>query len=389
MKKICFITTIPLTIEAFILKTAEYLHQHTDWEISFLCDDDPDFAKKVPEYIRYFPVPMKRGISPAGIGAMLQMKKIFREERFDLIQYSTPNASLYAAMAGKAARIPVRLYCQWGMVFVGFSGVKRRIFRGVEKYVCKSSTRIEPDSHRNMEFAIGEGLYPREKAAVIWNGSSRGVDTEKYDSSRKSVWREEIRTQYGIPEEAFVFGFAGRITSNKGINELLSAFREILSERGVNESGEKALAYLMLVGSEEVDERIDRELYEWSRASEQVIYTGYTTSVEKYLAAMDCYVMPSYREGLCMSIVEAEVMGLPVIVTDIPGTVDAMDPGKTGVTVKKADAKDLASAMKAFLDREYDIDRFGKNAIDFAISHFEQQTLFRYILEDRKELLGE
>ena len=74
MKKICYITTIPLTIESFILSYIEYLHENTDWEISVICDYDERFEKELPEYIRYFPVPMRRGISIACIKAMFQMK---------------------------------------------------------------------------------------------------------------------------------------------------------------------------------------------------------------------------------------------------------------------------------------------------------------------------
>ena len=78
MKKICFITTISLTLKAFVLKTAEYLHENTDWDISFICSTDDEFEQMLPEYIHYNPVPMERGISVSGIKAMLEMKKIFK-----------------------------------------------------------------------------------------------------------------------------------------------------------------------------------------------------------------------------------------------------------------------------------------------------------------------
>ena len=107
MKKICFISTIPSTLRTFVLKTAIYLHENTDWDISFICSEDEEFASELPEFIHYFPVPMERGISISGIKSMMQMKKIFVKEKFDLIQYSTPNASLYAALAGKLAGIPI------------------------------------------------------------------------------------------------------------------------------------------------------------------------------------------------------------------------------------------------------------------------------------------
>lgn len=378
-KKICFITTVPITLRAFVLKTAEYIHNHTEWDISFICSNDEQFAKELPAYIHYYPVHMERGISLSGIKAMFEIKKIFKREKFDLIQYSTPNASLYASIAGWLARVPIRLYCQWGMVFVGFSGIKRIIFKLEEKFVCKLSTWIEPDSKSNLNFAHEQGLYPKDRGSVVWNGSACGVNLEKFDISQKSDYRKAIRSKYKIPEDAFVYGFVGRITRDKGINELLSAYKQLNGDN----------TYLMLVGNEEIDDNIDMNLFNWSKKADNVIYTGTTNVVEKYLSAMDVYILPSYREGFGMGVIEAEAMGLPVIVSDIPGPTDAMLKDKTGLVVEKADVSSLKEAMTTiYTDKEL-YQSLSSMTHSFAKEHFEQNTLFEYIVEDRKKLLGE
>ena len=376
MKKICFITTIPLTLTAFVLKTAEYLHEKTDWDISFICNTDDAFAQSLPAYIHYYPVQMERGVSVAGIQAMLEIKKIFKREKFDLIQYSTPNASLYAALAGFLARVPVRLYCQWGMAFVGFTGLKRGIFKAVEKIVCRLSTWIEPDSYSNLDFAHAQGLYPQSKGAVIWNGSACGVNLDKFDIEKKHLYRKIIREKYGIPADAFVFGFVGRVTRDKGVNELLEAFRNL------NDN-----SYLIMVGPNEADETIHQDLFDWSSKSDRVIYTGYTNLVEQYLSAMDCYILPSYREGFGMGVVEAEAMGLPVIVSNIPGPIDAMVDGQTGMIVEKKDVRSLTDAMIRLRDDPELASRYGNNAADMARERFEQKKFFQYVLADRKALM--
>lgn len=381
MKKICFISTIPSTLRTFVLKTAIYLHENTDWDISFICSEDEEFASELPEFIHYFPVPMERGISISGIKSMMQMKKIFVKEKFDLIQYSTPNASLYAALAGKLAGIPVRLYCQWGMVYVGFEGIKRQVFKAIEKIVCKLSTWIEPDSVSNLNFAHEENLYPQTKGSVIWNGSACGINLEKFDISQKIKYRKDIREKYNFPEDSFVYGFVGRITKDKGINELLAAFKQIY-ESNSNE-------YLMMVGTTEKDDTVDESLFLWSKKCEHVIYTGFTDIVEQYLSAMDTYILPSYREGFGMGVVEAEAMGVPVIVTSIPGPVDAMKENETGIVVKKGSIKELLRAMKKLYEDKHIRKEYSSNAYDFAINNFEQKKLFGKILLDRKRLLGE
>ncbi len=378
MKKICFITTIPLTLNAFVLNTAKYIHENTDWDVSFICSDENDFGSSLPKYIHYFPIKMERGISIAGVKAMLEMKKVFKREKFDLIQYSTPNASLYASMAGRLAHVPVRLYCQWGMAFVGFQGLKRKIFQMEEKYVCHLSTHIEPDSNSNLRFAHEIGLYPKSKGSVIWNGSACGVNLTKFDISNKEEYRKDIRKQLDIPEDAFVYGFVGRITRDKGVNELLEAYKKLNDD-----------SYLIMVGPSEVDETINQELYTWASKNEKIKFTGYTIVVEQYLSAMDCYILPSYREGFGMGVVEAEAMGVPVIVTDIPGPTDAMIDNETGIVVQKADVESLYNAMISIHEDKVRYFAMAEKAHDFAVNNFEQKQLFNYILEDRKKLLGE
>lgn len=379
-KKICFITTIPGTIESFVLNTAVFLHENTDWDISFICDKDEDFAKSLPSFIHYFPISMERGISLGGIKAFLEMKKIFKKEKFYLIQYSTPNASLYASMAGKLAKVPVRLYCQWGMAFVGMSGIKRTIFKTIEKFICSLSTWIEPDSKSNLDFAHSEGLYKNEKGSVIGSGSACGVQFSKFNIDKKDEFREKIREQHNIPEDAFVFGFVGRITRDKGIDELLAATRKFMD----NYSN----VYFLNLGSEEGLDTLDKELYEWSLTKKNIIYTGNVNNVEQYLSAMDCYVLPSYREGFGMGVVEAEAMGVPVIVTDIPGPIDAIKPNVTGKTVIKKDVESLYNAMNDIYSMsENERNAMGQNGRAFVVENFEQEKLFELILDDRIRLM--
>ena len=377
--KICYVTTLSSTIEVFILKAAAYIHDHTGWDISIICSGDQEFAGRLPEYIHYYPVVMSRGISTDGLKAAAEIFRIIRREKFDLVQYSTPNASFYTALAAFLNHTPVRLYCQWGIAYVGFSGVKRRIFKMAEKLVCTLSTHIEPDSKSNLRFSVEEGLYPENKGSVIWNGSACGVDLKKFDASLRAGLREEIRGKYQIPEDAFVYGFVGRITRDKGVNELLRAFHKLLKTA--------PNSYLLMVGPDEKDGTIQEKVYHWSGKTSRVCYTGFTNEVEKYISAMDVYILPSYREGFGMGVVEAEAMGVPVIVTDIPGPVDAMLPGKTGMTVEKKNVRQLYRAMLTM--RESDgLRQMSQEAICFAAEHFEQQTLFEHILRDRKKLIG-
>lgn len=380
MKKICFITTIPNTLKGFVLEFAKYMHDNDEYDITFICNKNEEFGQQLPEYIHYLPVEMERGISIGGIKACAKMYKIFRKNKFDIIQYSTPNASLYASIAGWLARIPVRLYCQWGLAFIGFSGLKQKVFIREEKLVCRLSTWIEPDSWGNLEFCHEKKLYPLNKGSVVHKGSASGVSLEKFDVSQKAFYRKEIREKWNIPENAFVYGFVGSLTGDKGLNELLMASREILKEYED--------ARVLLIGNFDKEYSINKELLSWSKNENKVIYCGSTSYVQKYMAAMDCYVMPSYREGFGLTVVEAGAMGLPVICTDIPGPTDAIKNGITGIVIKKKNYLELKDAiLTLYNDREL-ADKLGHNGLENVRENYEQKNLFRYILEDRNKLLN-
>lgn len=379
MKKVCFVTTISGTLRSFVFEFAKYMHNQGDYDVTFICDKDEEFAKSLPSYIHYIPVDMKRGISISGIVSCVEMWKIFRRHKFDLIQFSTPNASLYASVAGWLAQVPVRLYCQWGMAFAGFDGLKRTIFKLEEKLVCKLSTWIEPDSYGNLRFCHEQKLYSKEKSSVVHKGSASGVSLEKFDIAKKQSYRADIRNKYSIPEEAFVYGFVGRITGDKGINELLSATKNILkSYRDI---------YVLLIGGVEKEDSVNAELYKWSKAEEHIIYCGSTNEVQKYMAAMDCYVMPSYREGFGLTVVEAGAMGIPVICTNIPGPTDAIYNEKTGLIIEKKNVKELKDAILRIYFDEALAEKLSKANYKNIKENYEQEKLFKYILQDREALL--
>lgn len=380
MKKICFVATTSSAMKTFIKPFVEYIvSQKSDVNISIICEPDDTIKECFPAEVRYFPVHIERGISVSALNSITSLYSIFKNEKFDLVQYTEPNASLYASVAACIAKIPVRLYCQWGMVYVGFTGIKRGIFKNIERAICLFSSWVEPDSFGNLEFCHKERIYPSQKGSVVWNGSASGVDLSKFNHEIIPEWSGKIRDKYNIPSDAIVYGFVGRITRDKGINELFSAFKELCKQQ--NNS------YLMLVGLEDKIDTIDANLLKWAHEEPRVVFCGFTKNVERYLAAMDIYVLPSYREGFGSVVIEAESMKLPVIVTNIPGPTDAMVNNKTGIVIPKKDIGELRDAMKKLADNKDLCLVMGEEGYDFVKKHFEQKKLFSNMLKDRFELM--
>ena len=126
-KKICFITTVSFTMDAFILDFAKYLKEKENYDITLMCNPDPVFEAKIPSNIRFVPMVVKRGMDFNIINNIYKYYIFFNKEKFDLIQYCTPNASLYSSIGGYLAGIKNRLYTQWGLFYVGQIGLKRKV----------------------------------------------------------------------------------------------------------------------------------------------------------------------------------------------------------------------------------------------------------------------
>ncbi len=379
MKKVCAITTISKTVESFAVDYYTYMAAVDDYEVTIVSDYDDGFQERLADGIRFFPIGMDRGVNFKGIRTIYEMYRFFKEEDFDLVQYSTPNASLYASIAAFLAGVPVRLYCQWGIYYVSQKGFSRFVFKSIEKLVCRLSTHIQPDSYGNLKFSREEGLYGEDKSDVVWHGSASGVDLEQFDISRKDEWRQHIRQRYNIPEDAFFIGFIGRITKDKGIYELLEML-ETLIPKYPN-------LYVMIAGDFE-DGKIEQDpTYRWSLEEERILYPGRITQVEQFYAAMDLFVLPSYREGFGTVIIEAEAMAVPVVTTNIPGPTEAMIPGETGLIVEKENSQELTEAVEWMIQHPEEAEEMGRKGREYVVTHFDKKILNQKVHENRNQLI--
>ena len=382
MKKVCMITTVSLTLKVFVVETAKYLHKQCGYDVTLICDNDEKFKKSLPNYIHYTPVHMARGVDITGVKSIVDFIKVFRDEKFDMVQYSTPNAACYASIAAKIVKVPVRLYCQWGIRYVGMSGMSRKIFKAIEKMVCRNSTDIRAVSPMNKAFAVSEGLYPEGKAIVLGKGGTIGVDMKRYDISKKAEYCSAIRKEYDIPNEAFVYGFAGRVSADKGCAELLTAFQKITES--------EPDAKLLIVGPMEDDCGVPAEILEWARKSRQVVMTGMVdgSKMNEYYSSMDVLVHPTYREGFGMVLQEAGALGLAMITTKIPGASEVMEDGISCLLVEPKSVSELESAMKKLItDREYS-QKIGQASYERTKRYYDRAIMLENQRVDYENLLS-
>lgn len=382
-KRICIVTTLWSSINNWI-KPFLNEYDRNGIEVTIVCNMDSDYERKLKSeypFVKTHPINFPRGMNAMGsLKSIYKLVRFLTKEKFDMIQYSTPNASFYSSVASKIAGIPVRLYCQWGMVYVTKKGIARLLTEGIERTTCKCSTNVQPDSEGNLNFCRENGLYDAGKSNVIWNGSAKGIDLDAYDILRKDEFALEIKERYNIPTNNKVVGFVGRLGKEKGCNELFSAFR-ILKRKYPELT-------LLFVGPIEKEDTIAPELLEYFKTEPSIIKTDRVSDVPKHMAAMDVCVLPSYREGFGMSVVEASAMGVPVVATKYPGPSSAMKDGVTGIEIEIGSDSAIVNAVSFLLDNPDKSKEMGVAGRKFAEDNFEQKEFVKRLIDNRLELLG-
>ena len=287
------------------------------------------------EQVRTIEVPMARHISPLkDLLSLWKLVRVFHKERPTMVHSMTPKAGLLCMVAAKIANVPVRVHTFTGLVFPTSAGLKRRILMITDAITCRCATHIIPEGEGVKNDLLQFGIT-KKTMHVLGYGNVRGVDMNFY-SRRLEVMEkaEHIRD-----EKLFTFLYVGRIVRDKGINELCEAFHLLVGRH---------LARMIIVGSYE------DELDPISDVSKKLIdedihieYVGPKRGDEllAYYAAADCFVLPSYREGFPNTVLEAGVMGVPCIVTDVNGSREIIKDGINGLIVPSKDVEALYDAM--------------------------------------------
>lgn len=380
MKKIVSITTLAGTMETFVLDSMIYMQQH-DWNVTLMCNTTPHLLEKVPDGMTVVHIPMKRNFNLwTALKCIRKMVKLFHEINPDIVQYGTTHAALFGSIAAWLAHVPIRIHLQWGIYNYSAMGFKGKFYWFVEWLTCKLSTTIRPVSLKNLEVAVGEGLFKSEKGKVLGRGGTIGVDLSQYPIECKEKYRAEIRKKYNIFNDIYVYGFVGRLSKDKGNNELLKAFRRLSVNNNVA---------LLLVGPDEGS--VDKELMDWAKKSQRVILTGGVVheDIPKYIASMDVLVHPTYREGFGMVLQEAMAMEVPIITTDIPGPSEVIEPGVCGILVPPQDDIALEEAMYLLCQDIAKAEQYGREGRKRVEACFNRRIMVNNIYIDKEELYSE
>lgn len=323
------------------------------------------------EKCKHLIINIEREISPVNdLKTLVQIIKIFKKVKPDIVNLGTPKVSLLGLLAAKILGVKKRIYTCRGFRFEHEKGFKRQILVAMEKITSSCAHEVICISPSVKALGLQHGIFSDKKAIVINKGSSNGVNLALFDPNDQKllVEKNQIIETYNLKNK-FVFGFVGRIVDRKGINELISVFTKF--HKKYNDS------VLMLVGPFEMDQIADKDLVKKIALNNNIINIGRVTQQEVplYLSLSNVFVLPAWWEGFGNVLVQAAAMGIPTISTTGTGTCDAVSDGFNGFLVEPKSESQLYDAMeKLYLDKNL-ATQFGKNGLIWA-QNFDREIIW-------------
>ena len=398
MAKLFRITTVPVSVEKLLGKQLTFMNQF--YEVTAISSDKEDLERVGQELgIRTKAIEMTRKITPIqDLKSLWQMYCYLKKEKPDIVHTHTPKAGLIGMIAAKLAGIKVRLHTVAGLPLMETSGVKRRVLNLVEKLTYACATKVYPNSYGLKDFILKEKFCSPHKLKVIGNGSTNGIDTAYFNPALFSPHqKKEIRQQWQLKEDDFVWIFVGRLVKDKGINELVAAFRQLTEE--LNDSDNKHtnslvdnIRYrapkLLLVGplEPELDPLLPETLREMEH-NKNILTVGYQRDVRPYLAAADALIFPSYREGFPNVVMQAGAMELPSIVTDINGCNEIIKNNENGMIISVKNKDQIYNALLKLMGDLSLYNKMKSEAREDIVQRYDQKLIWNAILAEYREMI--
>lgn len=376
--------TVALSLDVLLKGQLAFLNQH--FHLVAVSGYDLHLQQvKDREHVVIKDVHMARAISPVqDLISLIKLYRLFKKEKPVMVHSITPKAGLLSMLAGKAAGVPIRMHTFTGLMFPTKTGAMQKLLIKMDQLLCWAATHIYPEGQGVKNDLMHYGIT-KKPLKIIANGNINGLDTKHFSPSLfEQEEKDQLRHRLKIATDAFVFVFVGRLVGDKGINELITAFKKLLEKKT------DVKVCLLLVGplESQLDPLLPETLAEIT-TNIHICSVGFQNDVRPYFAIANCLVFPSYREGFPNVVLQAGAMGLPSIVTDINGCNEIILEGINGSIIPAKDTISLQKAMIKIRDDKSWYKELKENAREMIVDRYDQQLVWDTLLKEYKRLLLE
>ena len=315
-----------------------------------------------------YPVPLDRSLNPwKALRALVSLWRLMRREKPDIVHVHNPVAAALGRLAAWLAGVPVVIYTAHGFYFhENMKPWAKWLTIGAEWFLGRFHDLLLTQSAEDAQAAANYRITPAHRTTWIGNG----VDITHYKPGKDAT---SFREDFGISSDDAVVGYVGRLVAEKGMHELLDAM-ELVAEKIPR-------AVLIVAGDNNVfgDRDTSTNSAIESRAggmtSFRTVFTGFTDRVDELMSAIDVFALPSYREGMPRSIIEAMASGRPVVATNIRGCREEVVDGLTGYLVPVRDGRALGEALVKVLSAPHRAAEMGRLGRLRAEEHFDENVV--------------
>ncbi len=370
--KVLLVSTVPSTLWAFFRNLPAYAKQN-HFEISVAASQGPELAYFQQQFgVTTHAINLTRKISPlADVQAVIQLSRIIKQAKYDIVHAHTPKAGLVGMLAAKLAGVRHRIYTIHGFPAETATGLTRKLLLLSERTAASTATSVLVVSDSLREQIRSMRVVDDRKVQMLGDGTACGVDLERFTRTPSIIEQaSNKRASLGIEPDALVMGFVGRLVHDKGIDVAVSAFLKLSETRSD--------LHLLLLGDYEPDRgRVSQHTIEQIDSHPRIKHVPFDWDPIPYYAAMDVLVLPTLREGFPYALLEAAALEVPAVATRATGCVDAIVDGKTGFLVDIADVSSLSQSVGSLLDNPALRKTQGKAARERVVHQFSSERLLK------------
>ncbi len=321
---------------------------------------------------------MSRFIRPwTDLRTLRRLVHYLRRVRPRLIHTCTPKAGLLGPLAARIVGIPA-VHSVFGLLFHDRAQSSRNAaYRMSERLTASCVSHLLFQSREDLEIVRALGWKPAEHLHYLGNG----IDVQRFDPERFGAQRKVLRHQLGYRDHHFVIGIVARLLWTKGLGEFLKAAEQLRHRTDLR---------FLIVGPAETGhpQAVPETIMRRVELQGNVQFAGEQSDVPRFYAAMDLFALPSYREGIPRSLLEASAMELPVITTDIRGCREAVSHGQTGWLVPPREAKSLADRIEYCAAHAAEAREWGQAGRRRVLQLFDEALVHQRLLAFYDEMLG-
>jgi glycosyltransferase involved in cell wall biosynthesis len=391
MPRLLRITTVPISLHLLLQGQFKYMREH-GFDVVTISADGKETEEVIKDGTKHIAIPFTRKITPfQDLICLLRLINTINVIKPDIVHTHTPKAGLLGMLASWFCRIPVRLHTVAGLPLMESKGIKRHILEIAEKITYACAHKVYPNSKGLQQFMLNDLGVRNEKMKIIGKGSTNGIDTAYFFRSSDITTRaKKIRETHEIRDGDIVFSFVGRIVGDKGIVELVQAFKSMVEDvkvKGNDTSGGRNY-FLLLVGDFEKHlDPLPEEIMKFLKEDKKVILAGFQKDIRPWIVASDVFVFPSYREGFPNVVMQAALLGIPCIVSDINGCNEIVEHRRTGLVVPVKDVGALVNAMREMVMGEDKRREFADAARDFVEMNFKREVIWEELRREYEGML--